>query len=112
MTGALKRQKIKILQTLEDSDASIYSSIFGYWHISGVSDWAVMVCSCFKCNDSSGISDSDKGEWRIGTGGALIVLLMVEGEWDKMHLKLQSVFWMFGAECQLTSLDIDEAIGV
>ena len=98
MTGAPKKRSVEILQTLEDSDRSIYSGTFGYWCVSGAGDWAVTIRSCFKYDDGSGAADSDREEWKIGAGGAITALSTVEGEWDEMHLKLQSVFRMFGAE--------------
>lgn len=98
MTGAPKKRSVEILQTLEDSDRSIYSGTFGYWCVSGAGDWAVTIRSCFKYDDGSGAADSDREEWRIGAGGAITALSTVEGEWDEMHLKLQSVFRMFGVE--------------
>jgi len=98
MTGAPKRRSVEILRTLEDSDRSVYSGTFGYWCVSGAGDWAVTIRSCFKYDDGSGAADSDKEEWRVGAGGAITALSTVEGEWDEMHLKLQSVFRMFGAE--------------
>jgi len=98
MTGAPKKRSVEILQTLEDSDRSIYSGTFGYWCVSGAGDWAVTIRSCFKYDDGSGAVDSDREEWKIGAGGAITALSTVEGEWDEMHLKLQSVFRMFGAE--------------
>ena len=98
MTGAPKKRSVEILRTLEDSDRSIYSGTFGYWCVSGAGDWAVTIRSCFKYDDGSGAADSSKEEWNIGAGGAITALSTVEGEWDEMHLKLQSVFRMFGAE--------------
>ncbi|KAF9654190.1 ADC synthase [Thelephora ganbajun] len=98
MTGAPKKRSVEILQTLEDSDRSIYSGTFGYWCVSGAGDWAITIRSCFKYDDGSGAADSGKEEWRVGAGGAITALSTVEGEWDEMHLKLQSVFRMFGAE--------------
>lgn len=98
MTGAPKKRSVEILQTLEDSDRSIYSGTFGYWCVSGAGDWAVTIRSCFKHDDGSGAANSDTEEWKIGAGGAITALSTVEGEWDEMHLKLQSVFRMFGAK--------------
>jgi len=42
--------------------------------------------------------DSENEEWRIGAGGAITALSTEEGEWEEMHIKLQSVFRMFGAD--------------
>ena len=98
MTGAPKKRSVEILQTLEDSDRSIYSGAFGYWCVSGGGDWAVTIRSCFKYDDGTGVADPDNEEWRIGAGGAITALSSVDGEWDEMHVKLQSVFRMFGAE--------------
>lgn len=96
MTGAPKKRSVEILQTLEDSDRSVYSGTFGYWCVSGAGDWAVTIRSCFKYDDGSSAAGNE--EWRIGAGGAITALSTVEGEWDEMHLKLQSVFRMFGAD--------------
>jgi len=98
MTGAPKKRSVEILKTLEDSDRSIYSGTFGYWCVSGAGDWAVTIRSCFKYDDGSSAADPNEEEWRIGAGGAITALSTVEGEWDEMHLKLQSVFRMFGAD--------------
>ena len=100
MTGAPKKRSVEILQTLEDSDRSIYSGAFGYWCVSGAGDWAVTIRSCFKYDDGCGATDSESEEWNIGAGGAITALSTVEGEWDEMHLKLQSVFRAFGVEQQ------------
>lgn len=98
MIGAPKKRSVEILQTLEDSDRSIYSGTFGYWCVSGAGDWAVTIRSCFKYDDGSGAADEDREEWRVGAGGAITALSTAEGEWDEMYLKLQSVFRMFGVE--------------
>ena len=98
MTGAPKKRSVEILQTLEDSDRSVYSGSFGYWCVSGAGDWAVTIRSCFKYDDGSCAADSGKEEWRIGAGGAITALSTAEGEWEEMHLKLQSVLRTFGAE--------------
>jgi len=97
MTGAPKKRSVEILQTLEDSDRSVYSGTFGYWCVSGAGDWAVTIRSCFKYDDGSCAAGSGNEEWKIGAGGAITALSTVEGEWDEMRLKLQSVFRMFGA---------------
>jgi para-aminobenzoate synthetase len=98
MTGAPKKRSVEILQTLEDSDRSVYSGSFGYWCVSGAGDWAVTIRSCFKYDDGACTADSESEEWRIGAGGAITALSTEEGEWEEMHIKLQSVFRMFGAD--------------
>jgi para-aminobenzoate synthetase len=113
MTGAPKKRSVEILQTLEDTDRSIYSGVFGYWCVGGSGDWSVTIRSCFKYDDhcemkaedfdpvkvqdSNGVGqDSTKAEqWVIGAGGAITALSDPEAEWDEMLVKLQSVLRAF-----------------
>lgn len=92
MTGAPKKRSVEILQTLEDSNRSIYSGVFGYWCISGRGDWSVTIRSCFKFDDGS---ESEQEEWVIGAGGAITALSDPDAEWDEMMVKLQSVLRTF-----------------
>ena len=98
MTGAPKKRSVEILQTLEDSDRAVYAGSFGYWCVSGAGDWAVTIRSCFRHGDGSATADPGREDWRIGAGGAITALSTVDGEWEEMNVKLQSVFRMFGAE--------------
>jgi len=96
MTGAPKKRSVEILQTLEDGERSVYSGVFGYWCVSGKSDWSVTIRSCFKYEDSCASRPSDHcEEWLIGAGGAITALSDAEGEWDEMLVKLQSVLRSF-----------------
>jgi para-aminobenzoate synthetase len=115
MTGAPKKRSVEILQTLEDTDRSIYSGVFGYWCVGGSGDWSVVIRSCFKYDDryvtqseSTPTKDKEqktfpisntieKEEWVIGAGGAITALSDPEAEWDEMIAKLQSVLRAFGA---------------
>ena len=112
MTGAPKKRSVEILQTLEDSDRSIYSGVFGYWCVGGSGDWSVVIRSCFKYDDQYGTQPEcglakddkqtrsatpEKEEWVIGAGGAITALSDPEAEWDEMVVKLQSVLRAFGA---------------
>lgn len=94
MTGAPKKRSVEILQTLEDTNRSIYSGVFGYWCVGGGGDWSVTIRSCFKYEDDL---ESDHEEWVIGAGGAITALSDPEAEWDEMMVKLQSVLRTF--EC-------------
>jgi para-aminobenzoate synthetase len=99
MTGAPKKRSVEILQTLEDSERSIYSGVFGYWCVSGGGDWSVTIRSCFKYDDGSDSDHGDKEseeEWVIGAGGAITALSCPDAEWDEMVVKLQSVLRTFG----------------
>lgn len=114
MTGAPKKRSVEILQSLEDSNRSIYSGVFGYWCVGGSGDWSVVIRSCFKYDDryatqSEGVPAKDnerepfatvdkttREEWVIGAGGAITALSDPEAEWDEMIVKLQSVLRAFG----------------
>ena len=100
MTGAPKKRSVEILQTLEDSERSLYSGVFGYWCVGGGGDWSVTIRSCFKYDTSvpDGLSNPLRTEeWTIGAGGAITALSNAEAEWDEMVVKLQSVLRAFGA---------------
>jgi para-aminobenzoate synthetase len=108
MTGAPKKRSVEILQTLEDSDRTIYSGIHGYWCVGGGGDWSVTIRSCFKydpaldevvaaSNCANGVNGTHADEWVIGAGGAITALSEPEAEWDEMLVKLQSVLKSFGA---------------
>jgi para-aminobenzoate synthetase len=99
MTGAPKKRSVEILQTLEDTDRSVYSGVFGYWCVGGGGDWSVTIRSCFKYDDGSEdkySNDQDEEEWTIGAGGAITALSSPDAEWDEMLVKLQSVLRTFG----------------
>ncbi|PCH33890.1 para-aminobenzoic acid synthetase [Wolfiporia cocos MD-104 SS10] len=106
MTGAPKKRSVEILHTLEDSDRSIYSGVFGYWCVGGGGDWSVTIRSCFKLDsedqsreDIDDHSTRDKArteEWTLGAGGAITALSDPEAEWDEMVVKVESVIRAFG----------------
>ncbi|KAL1757306.1 ADC synthase [Schizophyllum commune] len=93
MTGAPKKRSVEILQTLEDDPRGIYSGVFGYWCVSGASDWAVTIRSCYKHDDS--LTNDGLEEWTMGAGGAITALSDSEAEWDEMLLKLRGVLRAF-----------------
>lgn len=104
MTGAPKKRSVEILQTLEDSERSLYSGVFGYWDVGGGGDWSVTIRSCFKYDnvhtekhrqDAVGNNAARTEEWVIGAGGAITALSDPEAEWEEMVLKLQSVLRAF-----------------
>ncbi|KIM21254.1 hypothetical protein M408DRAFT_80817 [Serendipita vermifera MAFF 305830] len=106
MTGAPKKRSVEILHDLENNPRGIYSGVLGYWDVGGGGDWAVIIRSCFK-HDNSGtqgngslsegnvINDSATEEWSLGAGGAITALSDPQAEWDEMILKLQSVLGIF-----------------
>lgn len=115
MTGAPKKRSVEILQTLEDSDRSIYSGVFGYWCVGGSGDWSVVIRSCFKYDDQFNQPEhddvqndkkeaSDKEEWVIGAGGAITALSDPEAEWEEMIVKLQSALRAFGVSIPLETM--------
>lgn len=95
MTGAPKKKSVELLQqklenTLdgdEDSTRGIYSGVYGYWSIDDQADWSVVIRSMFSYDSGS--------TWRIGAGGAITVLSDVEGEWEEMLTKLDSILQIF-----------------
>ncbi|KAK7064091.1 putative aminodeoxychorismate synthase [Favolaschia claudopus] len=101
MTGAPKKRSVEILQSLENDPRGIYSGVFGYWCVSGGSDWSVTIRSCFKYENrlrAKSESCSPLESWDIGAGGAITALSDPEAEWEEMLVKLQSAAGAFGAQ--------------
>ncbi|PFH49689.1 hypothetical protein AMATHDRAFT_62673 [Amanita thiersii Skay4041] len=94
MTGAPKKRSVEILRSLEDTERSVYSGVFGYWCVSGGGDWSVTIRSCFKYDEDHVKKGEEK--WVIGAGGAITALSDPDAEWDEMMIKLQSVLRAFG----------------
>lgn len=60
MTGAPKKRSVEILRQLEGAERGIYSGVVGYADVGGGGDWAVIIRSCFKYDESSqsnGVND-------------------------------------------------------
>ncbi|KAI0830565.1 para-aminobenzoic acid synthetase [Trametes gibbosa] len=55
MTGAPKKRSVEILRDLEDAERGIYSGVLGYADVGGGGDWAVIIRSCFKHDNSSAV---------------------------------------------------------
>lgn len=109
MTGAPKKRSVEILRDLEDTPRGIYSGVLGYWDVGGGGDWAVIIRSCFKNDDSTtstspvpnAQSEERIEEWSLGAGGAITALSDPDDEWDEMVLKLQSVLGIFKSNPRL-----------
>jgi para-aminobenzoate synthetase len=83
MTGAPKLRSMEILETLEEMPRGAYSGSFGYFSVTGSSQFNVVI--------RSAIFDLQSNTVSVGAGGAIISLSSPEGEWDEMLLKSNSV---------------------
>jgi para-aminobenzoate synthetase len=94
MTGAPKKRSVEILHDLEAGPRGLYSGVFGYWCVSGASDWSVTIRTCVR-HDAD--VDAEQEKWTIGAGGAITALSNPDAEWDEMLAKLQSALRCFDA---------------
>lgn len=102
MTGAPKKRSVELLQKIESMQPTmnssgrrgIYSGVAGYWSVTDDADWSVIIRSMVHYkNDRE--NEKDRSVWRIGAGGAVTVLSEEQGEWEEMHLKLDSTLQTF-----------------
>ncbi|ETN40259.1 aminodeoxychorismate synthase [Cyphellophora europaea CBS 101466] len=111
MTGAPKKRSCEILRGLENRNRGAYAGVLGYLDVGGGGSWSVGIRCAFSPNtakdrDSSGGGGAAAGgegegepegegrsrrQWHVGAGGAITVLSDVEGEWDEMRVKMESV---------------------
>lgn len=69
MTGAPKKRSVELLQDIEGQERGVYSGVCGYWCVGGGGDWAVIIRSCFRYDDTD--IDAHDGDSRVylnGTG--------------------------------------------
>lgn len=102
MTGAPKKRSVELLQSIESMQPTmnssgrrgIYSGVAGYWSVTDDADWSVIIRSMVHYKKDQENTE-DRNVWRIGAGGAITVLSEEEGEWEEMHLKLNSTLQTF-----------------
>jgi para-aminobenzoate synthetase len=98
MTGAPKKRSMELLDEIEDRDRGIYSGVLGYLDIGGGGDWSVIIRSAFRYprrENSHAKGESEPDIWRVGAGGAVTTLSTVDGEWEEMRAKLETVLGVF-----------------
>lgn len=102
MTGAPKKRSVELLQKIEalqptmnsSGRRGIYSGVAGYWSVTDDADWSVIIRSMVHYKKDKENVDGRR-VWRIGAGGAITVLSDELGEWEEMHLKLDSTLQTF-----------------
>lgn len=102
MTGAPKKRSVELLHGIEsiqqtDSTAArrgIYSGVAGFWSVTDVSNWSVIIRSIYHYRNDRANSHNNS-IWRIGAGGAITVLSQEESEWEEMMLKFSSALSVF-----------------
>src|SRR5205823_3407073 len=87
MTGAPKKRSCELLKNIERRKRSIYSGVMGYLDLGGGGSFSVLIRTAFSWSDGK----AGKETWRIGAGGAVTALSTVEGEWEEMITKLNTV---------------------
>ncbi|KAH9851836.1 para-aminobenzoic acid synthetase [Lenzites betulinus] len=117
MTGAPKKRSVEILRDLEGEERSIYSGVLGYADVGGGGDWAVIIRSCFKHDDTSA-ADPEYGvrhETRSSTPNSVPgALYDLSGRLGAMHgavpqepvLNADTLYdqWTLGAGGAITAL--------
>lgn len=83
MTGAPKLRSMEILESLECMPRGAYSGTFGYFSVTGSSQFNVVIRSAVFNLKSSSVS--------VGAGGAIVSISSPQGEWEEMLLKSNSV---------------------
>ena len=105
MTGAPKKRSCEILRSLEQRNRGVYAGVVGYLDVGGGGAWSVAIRCAFsptgrapevkRCEEEGkqgeAESQDDGRKWHVGAGGAVTVLSDVEGEWEEMRVKMESV---------------------
>ncbi|KAI9822247.1 MAG: para-aminobenzoate synthase, (PABA) [Thelocarpon impressellum] len=114
MTGAPKKRSCELLRSLEeDKPRGIYSGVLGYMCVGGGGDFAVIIRTAYRWEESQATDDVDGSEgildvWSIGAGGAITALSSEDDEWMEMRAKLQSTKAAFDAD----AATVDKLAGV
>ncbi|OJJ43801.1 hypothetical protein ASPZODRAFT_73783 [Penicilliopsis zonata CBS 506.65] len=87
MTGAPKERSCMHLCHIENRKRGIFSGVMGFLDLGGAGSFSVLIRTGFTCTNDN----CDSQVWRIGAGGAITVLSTVDGEWEEMLTKLQTV---------------------
>ncbi|KJX98968.1 para-aminobenzoate synthase like protein [Zymoseptoria brevis] len=104
MTGAPKKRSCELLQEIEEGKPrGLYAGVIGYLDVGGGGDFSVVIRTAYRWgvgrDDRARGEDEeeeeeeggDDGVWKVGAGGAVTVLSEVEGEWEEMCGKRESV---------------------
>jgi para-aminobenzoate synthetase len=92
MTGAPKKRSCAILRELEGRPRGVYSGVLGYLDVGGGGAFNVCIRTAFSHQNED---EDGMQTWRVGAGGAVTVLSDVDGEWQEMRTKLESVLGAF-----------------
>lgn len=97
MTGAPKLRSCQILQGLEQKPRGIYSGVLGYLDCGGGGDFSVVIRTAYSWDDEDQL-DSDGSvtkSWYVGAGGAVTAQSTLQGEWDEMLAKADTILNAF-----------------
>jgi para-aminobenzoate synthetase len=114
MTGAPKKRSIELLDSIENRNRGVYAGVLGYLDIGGGGDWSVIIRSAFKYPRMEPLTPDGKRKddvWKVGAGGAVTCLSEVEGEWDEMRAKLDTVLGVFRQQDERDGLEEVEPTG-
>jgi para-aminobenzoate synthetase len=114
MTGAPKKRSIELLDSIENRNRGVYAGVLGYLDIGGGGDWSVIIRSAFKYPRMEPLTLDGKRKddvWRVGAGGAVTCLSEVEGEWEEMRAKLDTVLSVFRHQDERDGLEEVEPTG-
>ncbi|SMR46637.1 unnamed protein product [Zymoseptoria tritici ST99CH_1E4] len=92
MTGAPKKRSCELLQEIEEGKPrGLYAGVIGYLDVGGGGDFSVVIRTAYSWSDDKTEGKEGEGVWKVGAGGAVTVLSEVEGEWEEMCGKRESV---------------------
>lgn len=99
MTGAPKLRSCQILQGLEQKSRGIYSGVLGYLDCGGGGDFSVVIRTAYSWDDEDEIvrEGTVKKSWHVGAGGAVTAQSTLQGEWDEMLAKADTILNVFGS---------------
>jgi para-aminobenzoate synthetase len=98
MTGAPKKRSCEILRELERRNRGVYAGVLGYLDVGGGGAWSVAIRCAFEVKRKGKQNGGDKEgpqKLHVAAGGAITVLSDVEGEWEEMKVKMESVLKAF-----------------
>ncbi|SMY21786.1 unnamed protein product [Zymoseptoria tritici ST99CH_1A5] len=92
MTGAPKKRSCELLQEIEEGKPrGLYAGVIGYLDVGGGGDFSVVIRTAYSWSDDKTEGKEGEGVWKVGAGGAVTVLSEIEGEWEEMCGKRESV---------------------
>lgn len=92
MTGAPKLRTVQIIEKLEGIPRGAYSGTIGFFSVTGVADFSVVIRTAVFHRHSTNCIDIDSvTNVSVGAGGAIVALSDPKGEFEEMELKGNSV---------------------